>query len=518
MKKDLSRRLLKGALVGFLFLWMGSVAWGADYSRLVIFGDSLSDVGNMKQVVPSEPERWSNGKVWVEYLAQKLAIPSANVENHAYGGAMTSGHIAAVQLATDGDSSNDAQIPVFQALGFSEQVASYASSSPDILAENTLFALWVGGNDMEIYLKRLQAGDATAPDAGTFVRGAMETLGASYLRLARAGARHFLVVNLPDLATTPLFASASSEVQAQVGQLTQAWNQALSQTITQAESAMVHMGMAPTFHRVDVSRFLSSTIEDGIFPDHQGTLVVLNQRMQRTSSVNTPASDYLWWDSIHPTTRAHELLAKEVFDRNFKAICGWQAAGIVGRGGMGELMAPEAESGYFYLLADGEKSGYARRGEIAEHIRTTHNALHNLDGNPNYAKRGAAMRRTFHAEEGDILSFRYKFLTREEPGSLGTDYGFFFRYDIDSGQRHNLFKLADVNSSFFPSSSGNPFFYETSFQTYTHTFSRDANYMVGFGVINSGANRNASALVVDSVRLMRRGEEVSLECGGGCAR
>src|SRR5215475_11575436 len=65
-------------------------------TKLVVFGDSLSDTGNLfaatfGAVPPSPPYfqgRFSNGPVWVDALARKLTLP---VENFAIGGALT-GH------------------------------------------------------------------------------------------------------------------------------------------------------------------------------------------------------------------------------------------------------------------------------------------------------------------------------------------------------------------------------------------------------------------------------------------
>ena len=59
-------------------------------SRVVIFGDSLTDSGRLKRrlmVFPEKPYwlgRFSNGPVWPEYLAMATDVA---VQNNAYGGA-----------------------------------------------------------------------------------------------------------------------------------------------------------------------------------------------------------------------------------------------------------------------------------------------------------------------------------------------------------------------------------------------------------------------------------------------
>lgn len=474
----------------------------ADYSRMVVFGDSLSDQGNFNRIVPSEPVQWSNGDVWINYLARDLAIPNANITNHAYGGAMTSSHIVALQLAADNDATNDAQIPTFQALGMAERISAYAASSPDVRSDETLFVLWIGGNDMASYFERAQAGDPTLEAAPTYIANAVGRVAQSMIALSRIGAREFLVPNLPDLAQTPLFMAVPEQARAQATQLTQAWNAALAQALVTAKSAI---GNDAVIHQFDTFSYFNEIIENGPFPNTTGTLMVLNQQGKRTGEVNSPASDYLWWDAIHPTTKAHELFAQEVFDRNLKSLVddGFRTVGITGRGGAGESMAPEAETGYLYLIADGQKSGYAMRGEMVHFFRTTHQQLHTADGNDNYAKRGAGAKKILRMNAGDTLTFRYKFLTEENTGSTGTDYAFFYRYNITSGEGRELVKLADINSVMTQTNSDNPFANATDFQSMSISFDESALFLVGFGVINSNANQNPSALVIDSVEIQR---------------
>lgn len=66
-------------------------------NELNVFGDSLSDVGQVfratRGMYPPNPTyfqgRYSNGRVWVEYLAQRLHLSSRQTHNFASGGATT---------------------------------------------------------------------------------------------------------------------------------------------------------------------------------------------------------------------------------------------------------------------------------------------------------------------------------------------------------------------------------------------------------------------------------------------
>src|SRR5215470_3029501 len=69
------------------------------FSKIIVFGDSLSDVGNLKLetgVVPFAPYvdgHFSNGNVWVQYIADHFGLsltPSyIGGTNYATGGSLT---------------------------------------------------------------------------------------------------------------------------------------------------------------------------------------------------------------------------------------------------------------------------------------------------------------------------------------------------------------------------------------------------------------------------------------------
>ena len=71
------------------------MAAAAPYSAMYVFGDSLSDNGNIPAASgyrPSAPYydgRFSNGPVAVEYLANNLGIGAADFHDYAVGGATT---------------------------------------------------------------------------------------------------------------------------------------------------------------------------------------------------------------------------------------------------------------------------------------------------------------------------------------------------------------------------------------------------------------------------------------------
>lgn len=114
------------------------------YSDILAFGDSLSDngqyytvsvYGQTGNINPADVygfRRFSNGPVWVEYLANDLGISLVSLLDMAYGGATTSFDNPAAGLAYT---------------GLQWQVGVYGATYHTISA-NTLVTVWAGGNDM----------------------------------------------------------------------------------------------------------------------------------------------------------------------------------------------------------------------------------------------------------------------------------------------------------------------------------------------------------------------------------
>src|SRR4051812_45257100 len=86
MPSPIFARVMIGALILSLLVVNEGRADRVEFGRLIVFGDSLSDIGNAG--------RFSNGPVWVETLARELGLElrpsSAGGSNYAIGGARAS--------------------------------------------------------------------------------------------------------------------------------------------------------------------------------------------------------------------------------------------------------------------------------------------------------------------------------------------------------------------------------------------------------------------------------------------
>lgn len=240
-------------------------------TKLYVFGDSLSDTGSVFRATgglypPNPPYyqgRYSNGRVWVEYLADRLAI--TNVNNVACGGATTE--------------PNSNSVP-----GLLSQVQSVMQSQSEVSAD-ALYVLWAGAND---YLQG--ASNSTAPVAN--ITRAID-------RLAAIGIHQILVANLPDLGRLPATYNSANSIR--LSHLTQAHNQGLRRSLKALSQQYPELKIIT----LDANSLYQEAISD---PVKFGFSEVTKACLSGSTSCDN-AEQFLFWDSIHPTTTGHRIIA-----------------------------------------------------------------------------------------------------------------------------------------------------------------------------------------------------------------
>ncbi|WP_428303792.1 SGNH/GDSL hydrolase family protein [Lacipirellula sp.] len=281
------------ALIAFAaaLLIASARADAALYSKLIIFGDSLSDVGNVASssfgIYPGKyytNNRFSNGPVWVETLAASLGLPAvtrstAGGDNFAYGGAQTTG-TGGIEGAFIRD--------------IDEQVTQYLNQRT--VDPAALYVVFAGANDF------IGGKTNVAPPAAK--------LTADISRLITAGARNFLVPNLPLLGGTPRF-NGNATTAATYNARTSQFNATMDASLLDLSDDAA--GLA--FFRLDVAGLFAEAIAT---PAKFGLVNVTNAAAPGLSpgdsSYNTAliapnANQYLFWDDLHPTTAVHTILA-----------------------------------------------------------------------------------------------------------------------------------------------------------------------------------------------------------------
>ncbi|MBD2500710.1 SGNH/GDSL hydrolase family protein [Anabaena azotica] len=127
------------------------------------------------------------------------------------------------------------------------------------------------------------------------------------LALASVGAKNFLVPNLPNLGSTPLALGIDSQFNgfsSQLNKLTQEHNLGLSQLIANLNQNSA-LGLNITL--LDVNTQFNNAKKLGFTTVDKPCL----DRVAGTICANP--DEYLFWDDIHPTARAHTILATAAF-------------------------------------------------------------------------------------------------------------------------------------------------------------------------------------------------------------
>lgn len=263
------------------------------YNGLVVFGDSLSDNGNlyadwgvfMDFIVSHTDGHVTNGTVWADWLAELMfGTPGdGRYANFAYAGAMTDGPFLMDLFVND----------VYT------QTRSQYTATP---TGNELFVIWAGANDYlganHFNIKRQT--DHTVPVGN--IRSSIEWL-------ADKGGMHFLVPNLPSLGETPRYKGTATETQ--LADRIAGHNQLLDTSLDT---------FAETHPDIDIIKFDSATLLQQ-FQATPDTWQFTNTTDQVASATpGTDTSGYLFWDDIHPSGLAHQSFARAVFESTISTV------------------------------------------------------------------------------------------------------------------------------------------------------------------------------------------------------
>ena len=315
------KRLLPAVLLSLFAGVAGTAApeaRAAQFSNVVVFGDSLSDAGYYRpflaglglppQVVATLGRFTTNpGPIWAELVAEFYGVtpaPSnAGGTIYAQGGA----RVAQPSASTPPGS---AQRPV------STQIDEYLAASGGHADPNALYTVWIGANDIFQNLGALQAGAIDAATLQANVLGAATAEVGQVARLRAAGARYVLVFGLPNIGATPAFAGSSAA--SSVTQLSAGYNTTLFSGLAAAGIRAIPVDTFSFFNEVAANPGAYgitnvTSFACGPFPPVTTASTVSSQFCGPTNLVAPDAATtYLFADSVHPTTIANQLTAQFV--------------------------------------------------------------------------------------------------------------------------------------------------------------------------------------------------------------
>ena len=285
---------LAGAVA--LALGCAGAAQAQEFSSFVVFGDSLSDSGNIAQaqgLPPGNSFTTNPDPVAAEIIAAAFGLPGNNSlsggPNFAWGGACVNAAGACLN-----------PVPTIPT-----QVTQYLSLTGGVADPDALYSIWGGANDIFAALGNPATAQAATVAAATAY---VQQIG----RLQAAGANYIVVYNLPDLGTTPQF--ATNPAAGTISQITFVYNTALATGLGQLGDGIIPVNTFGLINEIRANPGLYG------FTNITGTAcappssVACGPAGSGLPAGYAPGTNetYLFADGVHPTGAAHRMLANVV--------------------------------------------------------------------------------------------------------------------------------------------------------------------------------------------------------------
>jgi phospholipase/lecithinase/hemolysin len=291
------------------------------FTQVIVFGDSLSDDGNIRNRLedqyfisyPGGDYNYSDGRftnssdtdpasdmyagTWHEQLARDflgLPAPTNSLDggtDYAFGGATTEDGTRDVTVISN-------PVP-FLGGEFTVTIDNLGQQVDDYLANNTvdpaaLYIVWGGGNDL------------FDDDSSDNVTATAERVAGLVQRLAEAGAVYILVPNVPPLGLVPNYKD-DPDAAATLNAASADYRDELNAQLDATVSTLAAESITISLYRLDVYGLfyrLAANLEDYGF-------VNISDPAQ---GQDVDPDEYLFWDDIHPTTAGHFQIANAAFD------------------------------------------------------------------------------------------------------------------------------------------------------------------------------------------------------------
>jgi len=308
----MKKALTTAGFVIFSFM-LPCKAIASNFSQFYVFGDSLSDTGNIFNFTggsvnpetaippspPYSPGRFSNGDIWVDFVGDEIDLtPTTFLPTPA--NIPTEG----VNFAVGGSSSgvDNALVPNPNLPGILGQVNLFLQQNNQQADPNALYTVWGGASD---YL----FGNVTDPNQTvTNLSNAIGTL-------TQAGAKNIAVFNLPDLGQLPVALATNNS--APLTQLTRAHNAALDQALDNFDGNS-NVNIIPVDVNSLFNRVVTNPGEFGFTQNPASSCVVGEigniiddcqnpQGIAFTEAINP--NEFIFFDSFHPSSNSHRLVA-----------------------------------------------------------------------------------------------------------------------------------------------------------------------------------------------------------------
>ncbi|MCC7326992.1 MAG: autotransporter domain-containing protein [Burkholderiales bacterium] len=334
----------------------------AQFTNAYTFGDSLSDAGQFGARFTTNP-----GLTAPMYVGENWGITSTpsftGGNDYALGGARI-------------NSPQGGLPPGVPDLSVADQVHQYLSQGP--VDRNALFQIQGGANDIRTQFTLFATGQITQAQMQANVAQAASDLAVQVGTLKAAGAQYVIVQAVPDIGKTPAAASLGPQAQAGLSALSGLFNSTLNAAIGQANINVIQFNTSALLSEIIAQPALYG------FTNTTGVACTTSSSLDCTPSTLVAPNaniDYVFADSLHPTTGANLVLASamqsmitgpmqmaalgeaptDVERANWRALDGRMMSAINAPGVPGKLQAWAA---YDYTNADIHGTGLSGSGDL----------------------------------------------------------------------------------------------------------------------------------------------------------
>jgi phospholipase/lecithinase/hemolysin len=309
-----------------LALFLLPASYGRE--RLVVFGDSLSDIGNSfaatggasppGPLAPPGPlhglygqtfddtkavflGRFTDGQNWVDYfpgIAEQFHVDISPVTAYL----QDPNNDNATDFAVGGSTSGDLNVingalpkPVLPS--FPGQISAYINGPASKNAPDDLCVIWIGANDFGAGIEPLET---------------VANIKAQIAKLSAIGVKNFFVITIPDLALTPQVKAAGGATILAATQFVVTTNVLLA--VELPRFAFAHQ------IRIDLvdsnAIFVPVVYQPARFGFRNSTTFAYDP-VNGSLLVKDNPNNYVFWDGFHSTTNVQKLAATFIFKNIF---------------------------------------------------------------------------------------------------------------------------------------------------------------------------------------------------------
>ncbi len=273
----------------------------AEFSKLIVFGDSLSDTGNLAIInfpPPYFENRISDGPVVADIIAESIGS-DAQASGHLLGRADGFNYAVA-----------GGNIMGAEPEDLPQQVSAYLQRVTDQADPDALYLVFVGGNDLRDLRSR-----SSLAQAQLEINQTLSSLDTQIRRLRDAGARAFLIPNVANIGRIPETLDREANdpgIAARAETYTRAYNQSLSQVLAAFDSdkgtVIAEFDLFSAFESLinNASDFGFTNTREGCFDPDEFEIA--------TECLLFGFGTRVFFDRIHPSSASNQIIASQMID------------------------------------------------------------------------------------------------------------------------------------------------------------------------------------------------------------